>query len=69
LGTGTQGRHRLGATYRIALLLQALGGYGYSYLFSRFHNNYALIFVCGATALALALLADILILRKRGLPV
>jgi len=49
-------------------LFQALGGYGYSYLFSRFHNNYTLIFVCGATALALALLADLLILRKRVLP-
>jgi predicted MFS family arabinose efflux permease len=46
-------------------LFQALGGYGYSYLFTRSHNDYALIFLCGATALGLALLADILMLRKR----
>jgi MFS family permease len=39
-------------------LFQALGGYGYSFLFSHTNNNYALIFVLGATALALAFLAD-----------
>lgn len=46
-------------------LFQALGGYGYSYLFTRFHNDYVLIFACGAAALTLALLADLVMLRKR----
>ncbi|HGL6717607.1 MFS transporter [Burkholderia contaminans] len=40
-------------------LFQALGGYAYSYLFSRFDDDYALVFLCGAGALALALLADV----------
>ncbi|MGF6773711.1 MFS family permease [Paraburkholderia sp. GAS199] len=40
-------------------LFQAIGGYGYSYLFSHTHNNYALIFACGATALAFAFVADL----------
>ncbi|MGE8364868.1 YbfB/YjiJ family MFS transporter [Cupriavidus sp.] len=45
-------------------LFQALAGYGYSCLFTLSHNNYALIFLCGAAALALALTADILTGRK-----
>ncbi|MFM0341649.1 YbfB/YjiJ family MFS transporter [Paraburkholderia fungorum] len=40
-------------------LFQALGGYGYSYLFSHTHNNYALIFMCGAIALGVAFIADL----------
>ena len=49
-------------------LFQALGGYGYSYLFTLSHNNYALIFLCGATALGLALVAD-LVTRRAPLAV
>lgn len=45
-------------------LFQAIGGYGYSYLFTLSHNDYALIFLCGAAALALALIADIVTARK-----
>jgi predicted MFS family arabinose efflux permease len=41
-------------------LFQALAGYGYSFLFARSGEDYALIFTCGAGALVLALLADIL---------
>lgn len=40
-------------------LFQALGGYGYSYLFSHTHENYALIFTCGAVALTLAFVVDL----------
>ncbi|WP_321782853.1 YbfB/YjiJ family MFS transporter [Paraburkholderia sp. J94] len=40
-------------------LFQALGGYGYSFLFSHTHENYALIFACGAVALSLAFVADL----------
>ncbi|MEA1647458.1 YbfB/YjiJ family MFS transporter [Nitrospirillum sp. BR 11164] len=39
-------------------LFQALAGYGYSYLFNHSGQNYALIFVCGAVALVVALVAD-----------
>jgi predicted MFS family arabinose efflux permease len=46
-------------------LFQALGGYGYSYLFSRFHNDYALVFLCGAGALALAFVMDVFMLAGR----
>ncbi|MGO4305813.1 YbfB/YjiJ family MFS transporter [Cupriavidus sp. RAF12] len=42
-------------------LFQMLAGYGYSYLFSRMHENYALIFTCGAVALGLALVADVVV--------
>ncbi|WP_025599384.1 YbfB/YjiJ family MFS transporter [Burkholderia sp. WSM2230] len=44
-------------------LFQALGGYGYSYLFSHSHNNYALIFACGAVALTGAFIADFIVSR------
>jgi predicted MFS family arabinose efflux permease len=44
-------------------LFQALGGYGYSFLFSHTHNNYALIFICGAVALGIAFVADIVAAR------
>ncbi|WP_176060597.1 YbfB/YjiJ family MFS transporter [Paraburkholderia sp. BCC1876] len=44
-------------------LFQALGGYGYSYLFSHSHNNYALIFICGAVALGVAFVADLVVAR------
>ncbi|WNC93274.1 YbfB/YjiJ family MFS transporter [Paraburkholderia sp. FT54] len=44
-------------------LFQALGGYGYSYLFSHTHNDYALIFACGAVALSFAFVADLLASR------
>ncbi|MGF6972295.1 putative MFS family arabinose efflux permease [Paraburkholderia sp. JPY465] len=46
-------------------LFQALGGYGYSYLFSRFHDDYALVFLCGAAALTLAFLADVIVQARR----
>ncbi|MGO4326063.1 YbfB/YjiJ family MFS transporter [Cupriavidus sp. 2TAF22] len=45
-------------------LFQALGGYGYSYLFGVSHNNYALIFACGGVALVVALLADFAVRRQ-----
>ncbi|CAB3733097.1 YbfB/YjiJ family MFS transporter [Paraburkholderia rhynchosiae] len=44
-------------------LFQAVAGYGYSYLFSHSHNNYALIFICGAAALAAAFVADLVVSR------
>lgn len=40
-------------------LFQAVGGYGYAWLFSHTHENYALIFTCGAVALAAAFVADL----------
>ncbi|MBB4571465.1 YbfB/YjiJ family MFS transporter [Rhizobium leucaenae] len=46
-------------------LFQALGGYGYSYLFIQTGENYGIIFLCGAVALVLALLADVLNSVKR----
>ncbi|KXV09244.1 hypothetical protein CR51_10520 [Caballeronia megalochromosomata] len=46
-------------------LCQALAGYGYSFLFSHTHDNYALIFACGACALAIAFMADLIVNRKR----
>ena len=46
-------------------LFQALGGYGYSYLFAHSHNNYALIFMCGAAALGVAFIADLIVSRIR----
>jgi predicted MFS family arabinose efflux permease len=45
-------------------LFQALGGYGYSWMFAHSNENYALIFACGAVALALAFLADVLLNRR-----
>jgi predicted MFS family arabinose efflux permease len=47
-------------------LFQALGGYGYSYLFSHTHENYALIFTCGAVALTLAFVIDLFMSRRSG---
>lgn len=50
-------------------LFQAIGGYGYSFLFSYSKENYALIFLLGATALALAFAADFLApKRARAVP-
>jgi predicted MFS family arabinose efflux permease len=49
-------------------LFQALGGYGYSYLFSYFHNDYALVFVCGAGAFTLAFATDVFMLVRRTAP-
>ena len=48
-------------------LFQMVGGYGYSYLFAHTHNDYALIFLCGSAALALALLVDLLLMRRPAL--
>ncbi|MFM0597128.1 MULTISPECIES: YbfB/YjiJ family MFS transporter [Paraburkholderia] len=48
-------------------LFQALGGYGYSYLFAHSHNNYALIFICGAVALGVAFVADLAVARVGAL--
>ncbi|MFP5515734.1 MAG: YbfB/YjiJ family MFS transporter [Alphaproteobacteria bacterium] len=48
-------------------LFQALGGYGYSYLFSHSGESYAAVFLCGAVALTVALGADILVnVRRRS---
>lgn len=41
-------------------LFQAIGGYGYSFLFAHTNNDYSLIFWFGAAALSLAFVADIL---------
>lgn len=49
-------------------LFQAVGGYGYSYLFAHYQENYRLIFLCGSLALVLALLAD-LIRQRRHRPI
>ncbi|MBN3853552.1 YbfB/YjiJ family MFS transporter [Paraburkholderia sp. Ac-20340] len=46
-------------------LFQALGGYGYSWLFSHTHENYALIFACGAVALSLAFIVDLLMSKRK----
>jgi len=45
-------------------LFQALAGYAYAYLFSHSGENYALIFACGAGAVIVALLGDLLIPRQ-----
>ncbi|RZT30850.1 YbfB/YjiJ family MFS transporter [Cupriavidus agavae] len=45
-------------------LFQALGGYGYAWLFSHTHENYALIFTCGAVAMAVAFAADFVVPRR-----
>lgn len=45
-------------------LFQALAGYGYAFLFSHSGENYALIFVCGAVALIVALLLDFLVRKE-----
>lgn len=42
-------------------LFQAIGGYGYSYLFAHSGQNYSLVFAIGAAALALALLVDFVV--------
>ncbi len=47
-----------GRTAMAYALFQALGAYGYAFLFSHTDENYSLIFLCGAVALVLALLAD-----------
>ena len=39
-------------------LFQMLGGYGFAFLFTESGENYALVFLAGALALALALVAD-----------
>ncbi|PLP98064.1 YbfB/YjiJ family MFS transporter [Cupriavidus pauculus] len=44
-------------------LFQALGGYGYAWLFSHTHENYTLIFTCGAMAMAVAFVADFTVLH------
>ena len=41
-------------------LFQAVGGYGYSFLFAHTNDDYSLIFWFGAAALSLAFVADIL---------
>ncbi|CAO3408806.1 YbfB/YjiJ family MFS transporter [Azospirillum largimobile] len=46
-------------------LFQALGGYGYSYLFSHSGESYAAVFLCGTVALTVALGADILVNARR----
>lgn len=44
---------------------QALGGYGYSYLFAHSGGSYAAVFLCGAVALAFALGIDVLANARR----
>nr|WP_222528272.1 YbfB/YjiJ family MFS transporter [Azospirillum sp. 412522] len=46
-------------------LFQALGGYGYSYLFTHSGQSYAAVFLCGAVALTVALGGDILVNARR----
>ncbi len=60
LSAGNPDGQRLGwsrATIAFALF-QALGGYGYAFLFSRSGENYALVFYCGAAALLAAAVID-----------
>lgn len=45
-------------------LFQAIGGYGYAYLFAHTHENYALIFTCGAVAMVVAFTADFIVRRR-----
>jgi predicted MFS family arabinose efflux permease len=47
-------------------LFQALGGYGYAYLFAHTHENYSLIFACGALAMALAFVTDFAVRQRRA---
>lgn len=47
-----------GRTAMAFALFQALGAYGYAFLFSHTDENYSLIFLCGSFALIMALLAD-----------
>jgi MFS family permease len=47
-------------------LFQALAGYGYAFLFSHSGENYALIFLCGALALVVALLLDFLVRKDQA---
>ncbi|TXI04636.1 MAG: YbfB/YjiJ family MFS transporter [Rhizobium sp.] len=44
-------------------LFQALGGYGYSYLFAHSGQDYTLVFAVGAVAVTLALLLDLIVPR------
>jgi predicted MFS family arabinose efflux permease len=46
---------------------QALGGYGYSFLFAHSQENYALIFGCGMVALTLALFADLAVSKRSAM--
>jgi predicted MFS family arabinose efflux permease len=48
-------------------LFQALGGYGYSYLFTYSGQDYSVLFAIGAGVLALALLSDFVISGDRTL--
>lgn len=60
LSAGNPDGQRLGwsrATIAFALF-QALGGYGYAFLFTHSGENYAAIFFCGAAALTVAALTD-----------
>lgn len=47
-------------------LCQALGGYGYAYLFAQSHENYRLIFMCGAVAMAVAFVTDFAVRRPKA---
>ena len=46
-------------------LCQALGGYGYAYLFAQSHENYRLIFMCGAVAMAVAFVTDFAVRKPK----
>ncbi len=72
LSAGNPDGQRLGwsrATVAFALF-QALGGYGYAFLFTHSDENYAAIFYCGAAALLIAAAAEQLMAfrlwRRRG---
>ncbi|MBN9530096.1 MAG: YbfB/YjiJ family MFS transporter [Alphaproteobacteria bacterium] len=63
LSAGNPDGQRLGwsrATIAFALF-QALGGYGYAFLFAHSGENYAAVFCCGAAALLIAAIADQLV--------
>jgi hypothetical protein len=42
-------------------VFQVLGGYGYAFLFSHSKENYGLLFLCGAIALVMALIVDLVV--------
>ncbi|MGQ3029262.1 MAG: YbfB/YjiJ family MFS transporter, partial [Ferrovibrionaceae bacterium] len=60
LSAGDPDGQRLGwsrATIAFALF-QALGGYGYAFLFAHSGESYAAVFCCGGAALLIAAIAD-----------
>ncbi|KWR90824.1 hypothetical protein [Cupriavidus sp. IDO] len=57
----------VGSVRRLAMVCsQAPGGYGYAYLFAQSHENYRLIFTCGAVAMAVAFVTDFAVRQPRA---